>query len=102
MTHRPIDAKAIVRAPADTLAREVAAGFEVAHDSQRRALGDADAGGDVPDPCVGLGGEAQQDMGVVREEGPAPRPVVGRACTRGVCGQAKLLANGRTVRRMVR
>lgn len=61
-------AVAVAAAFAFTLDRP--AGFEFAEDFQHRALGDADFLREVAHTQGVLGGEAEQDVGVVRQEGP--------------------------------
>jgi hypothetical protein len=57
-------------ASADPVLGEVAGGLEFGDDLLRRAFGDADLVGDIPQPEIEVLGEEQQDVAVVGEEGP--------------------------------
>lgn len=58
--------------PADADGRDVAVVHEFREDPLRGPLGDTDTLGDVPEPDFGVLGEAEEHLGVVREEGPGP------------------------------
>jgi hypothetical protein len=47
---------------------------QVRDDAVRAALGDPQAGSDVPQPCVWILGDAQQDAGVIGQEAPPLHP----------------------------
>jgi hypothetical protein len=65
---RRIDPVVVAPALADDL--EVAGRLEFGDDALDRSFGDADALGNVPYAEVWLGGDREQDMSVVGEEGP--------------------------------
>ncbi|MFD0471300.1 hypothetical protein ACFQ0B_25545 [Nonomuraea thailandensis] len=89
-----VQVEAVAVAPPHPVAAEVAALVQVAHDVLHGPLGDADAGGDVAQPDVGVPGDLHEHPGVVGEERPAGRPVVGCAHVRRLF--APILAlNGR-------
>lgn len=44
---------------------------EVGDDALSGAFGDPHCGGDVAEPCFGVAGDAEQNLGVVGEERPA-------------------------------
>ena len=73
-----IQVQLVAIAAALPLARDQPLGLEVGQDLLDRALGDADALGDLAQPQLGLGRQGDQDVGVVGQEGPG----VGR---RGGC-----------------
>ena len=56
-------------------ALQVAVGFELPEDALHGTLGDADLLGDVANARVGIMRDADQHVRVVREEGPAGRPI---------------------------
>jgi hypothetical protein len=61
-----------VAAP-DALGLHVAGFDELGEDALGRAFGDADTLGHVAQPDLGVLGDAQENLGVVREEGPGLR-----------------------------
>jgi hypothetical protein len=56
-----------------SLARHIALIDEIGKDLVGAALGDADGAGNVAQPGSGVISDAQQDVGVVRQEVPMPR-----------------------------
>jgi hypothetical protein len=75
--HRVLAVHRVVVATADPAAFEVAGLDQLGDDPLHGAFGDSDRVGDVPEPHVGIVGEAEQHLGVVREERPAPVLTVG-------------------------
>lgn len=61
----------VVVAPAPSFSVEVSVAFEVDDDLHRRSFGDADEVGDLAKSEVGRLHDGEQDVGVVRQEGPA-------------------------------
>ena len=62
----------IAVAPAFADSGDVAAGFEIVDDLECRAFGDTDEFGDVANAEVGRAGHSEQDVSVIRQEGPRP------------------------------
>jgi len=67
---RPIPAHAIAVAPAHALPLQILLRFELLEDSLHGPFGDSDPGGDVADPRLGVLPDAEEDVGVVRQEVP--------------------------------
>jgi hypothetical protein len=61
----------ITIAPPFSLSFQILSSFQFSYDSLHGALRNADARGHIAEPPVGLCGQAEQDMPVVREEGPS-------------------------------
>ena len=72
VAHPQVAVDAVAVAAADSLALDVAGVREVGDDPLNRALGDADASGDVAQPDLGLAGDADQHLRMVGEERPPP------------------------------
>lgn len=70
VSHGVFAVDGVAVASSDTDGLYVAGFDEVGEDALGCALGDADVFGDVAEPDVGCVGEAQEDLGVVGEEGP--------------------------------
>jgi hypothetical protein len=61
----------VVVAPTLSSPFDVPGLFEIPDDPENRAFGDPHRFGDVPEPGIRVGGDAHQDVAVVRQEGPA-------------------------------
>jgi hypothetical protein len=61
---------AVMVPTADPLALQEPFLLELHHDALRGPLGDPDPFGDVAEPHIGLGGDAQEHVGMVGEKGP--------------------------------
>lgn len=71
MAHRTFALDHIVVPPTNAGALEEAGIGEVAHDALNRTLCDPDVLSNVPEADGGILSDAQQDLSVVGEEGPA-------------------------------
>lgn len=71
VAHGDVGVDAVVVAAADAVALDVAGVDQVGDDALCGALGDADHLGDVTEADVGVALDAEQHLGVVREEPPA-------------------------------
>jgi hypothetical protein len=70
VAHGDVGVDAVVVASPDAFAFDVAGFDQVGDDALCGALGDADHLGDVAEPDVGVALDAEQHLGVVREEPP--------------------------------
>ena len=70
VAHGDLGVDAVVVAAADSFAFHVAGFDQVGDDALRGALGDPDGLGDVAEADVGFALDAEQHLGVVREEPP--------------------------------
>lgn len=73
VSHRVLLVDGVAVAAPDALGLHVAGFDELGEDALGRAFGDADALGHVTEPDLGVLGDAQEDLGVVGEEGPGFR-----------------------------
>ena len=74
-----VDVDQVAVAPADLQPLDDAAALEIFDDAEHRPLGDADPGGDVAQPGVGIHGDADEHVAVVAEEAPwRPRALTNR------------------------
>lgn len=62
--------KLILVAAPNAFTREIASIDEVGDDPLGSALGDPDAIGDIAEAHLGIGGDAQEDLGMIGEKGP--------------------------------
>jgi hypothetical protein len=65
VAHGGVEAEGVVVSPPDSFAGDVARVDQVGDDPLGRPLGDADALGEVAEPCVWVAVEAEKDLGVV-------------------------------------
>ena len=72
MPHRDRAVHDVAVPAADPLPLDVAGLDEVGEDPLRRALGDPDGLGDVPEPHVRVAGDAEQHLRVIGDEPPGP------------------------------
>ena len=72
VSHGVFATDGVVAASSDADCLYVASCDEVGEDALGCAFGDADVFGDVSESDVGRVGEAEEDLGVVGEEGPGP------------------------------
>jgi len=70
VAHRDVGVDTVVVAPADPFAFDVAGLHELGDDALSGPFCDPDALGDVTEPGVRVSVDAEQDLGVVREEPP--------------------------------
>ena len=70
VTHGCVGSDAVVVSTADSFALDVAGFDEVGDDALGGSLGDTNALGDVTESRVRVAMDAEEDLGVVREEPP--------------------------------
>ena len=70
MAERQLPVNFVAVAASVASLRQVAGLFEVVDDMRRGSFGNPDADGDVSEPRAGIGGDAFEHVGVVRDEPP--------------------------------
>ena len=76
VTHGDVGVDAVVVSTSDAFAFDVAGFHQFGDDALGGPFGDSNRLGDVTEPCVGVAVEAEEDLGVVREEPPRLAVVV--------------------------
>jgi len=69
--HLHVTVQAVVVAPADSFGIDVPGGYQVSDDSLRRSFGDSDHLRDIADSDLWIASDAQEGLGMVREERPS-------------------------------